>query len=114
MSPGSASHPGITGRFGRMARARSTKYKYGIPGAHPGHHGRGRGPGCGYQYHGKAPGRPDLPPFAGYFTAYKSYKLHWAGEVWQHTRSPVLPPIVPPPETCAARLQGCPLPNRAS
>ena len=28
-----------------------------------------------------APGRPDLPPFAGYFTAYKSYKLHWAGEV---------------------------------
>ena len=39
-----------------------------IPGAHPGHHGRGRGPGCGY--HGDAPGRPDLPPFAGYRTPY--------------------------------------------
>ena len=61
--------PGITGRFGRMA-ARSTKVQImEIPGAHPGHHGRGRGPGCGY--HGEMPRvRPDLPPFAGYRTPY--------------------------------------------
>ena len=33
-----------------------------------GHHGRGRGPGCGY--HGDARGGPDLPPFAGYCIGY--------------------------------------------
>ena len=43
------------------ARITAASAAPGVP--HPGHHGRGRGPGCGY--HGDAPGRPDLPPFAG-------------------------------------------------